>query len=73
MFSLRAPTQPAKPRMKVTPPTTRTNQTGSKPCSWVTWVRSNRIPWKTKQTSSVNQETVSPVQEFSLLDIEMMR
>lgn len=73
MFSLRAPTQPAKPRMKVTPPTTRTNQTGSNPCSWVTWVRSSRIPCKTKQTSSVNQETVSPVQEFSLLDIVMMR
>ena len=73
MFSLRAPTQPAKPRMKVTPPTTRTNQTGSKPCSWVTWVRSNRIPCKTKQNSSVNQETIRPVPEFSLVHTEMMR
>lgn len=46
MFSLRAPTQPAKPRVKVTPPTTRTNQTGSKPCIRVTWVRSSRTPLK---------------------------
>lgn len=36
MFSLRAPTQPAKPSVNVTPPTNSTNQTGSKPCSCVT-------------------------------------
>lgn len=53
MFSLRAPTQPAKPRINVIPPTTRTSQTGSKPCSWVTWVKSNKTPythmWKSQQ------------------------
>lgn len=53
MFSLRAPTQPAKPRINVIPPTTRTSQTGSKPCSRVTWVKSNKTPythmWKSQQ------------------------
>lgn len=46
MFSLRAPTQPAKPSVNVIPPTTSTNQTGSKPCSRVTWVKSIRMPFK---------------------------
>lgn len=50
MFSLRAPTQPAKPRVKVTPPTTRTNQTGSNPCRRVTWVRSSRTPLNHNRT-----------------------
>lgn len=30
-FSRRAPMQPAKPRMNITPPTTKKSQTGSKP------------------------------------------
>uniref|UniRef100_A0A0E9WG27 Uncharacterized protein n=1 Tax=Anguilla anguilla TaxID=7936 RepID=A0A0E9WG27_ANGAN len=45
MFSRSAPTQPANPRMKETPPTIRTNHTGSKPCDRVTWVRSDSIPF----------------------------
>lgn len=49
MFSLRAPTQPAKPSVNVTPPTSNTNQTGSKPCSRVTWVRSIKMPFKHKR------------------------
>ncbi len=44
MFSLRAPTHPANPKMKVTVPTTSTPQTGSKPCRRVTCVKSDKTP-----------------------------
>lgn len=56
MFSLRAPTQPAKPSVNVTPPTSSTNQTGSKPWSWVTWVRSIRTPFTHKRPAESNNQ-----------------
>lgn len=56
MFSLSAPTQPAKPRVKVTPPTARTNHTGSKPCIRVTWVRSSRTPFEQNRRVRMGEE-----------------
>lgn len=49
MFSLSAPTHPAKPKIKVTVPTTSTPQTGSKPCRRVTCVRSDSTPCRTQE------------------------
>lgn len=45
MFSLRAPMQPAKPRMNITPPTTMNSQTGSKPPRSVMDDKLDSTPW----------------------------
>lgn len=45
MFSLRAPMQPAKPRMNITPPTTMNSQTGSRPPRSVMDDKLDSTPW----------------------------
>lgn len=45
VFSLRAPMQPAKPRMNITPPTTMNSQTGSRPPRSVMDDKLDSTPW----------------------------
>lgn len=48
VFSLRAPMQPAKPRINITPPTTRNSQTGSNPPKSVMEEMFESTPWQTE-------------------------
>lgn len=53
VFSRRAPMQPAKPRMNMTPPTTTKSQTGSRPPRSVMEEMLDRTPWRRDGARSV--------------------
>lgn len=52
VFSRSAPMHPAKPKMNITPPTTRKSHTGSKPPRSVMEEMLDRTPWRKRRTEN---------------------